>query len=76
MKLNEIKVGQKVEDSWYPEIGEGIVQKVLKTRVKIYFQRLEPYMSSHNALRCLAFGIEDGIVTYDKAHCQFLQLIK
>lgn len=76
MKLNEMKVGQKVEDSWYPEIGEGIVKKVLKTRVKIYFQRLEPYMSSHNALRCLAFGIEDGIVTYDKAHCQFLQLIK
>lgn len=72
MKLNELEVGQKVEDTWFMEVGTGTVMKVLKTRAKIHFQRLESYMSNHPTLS--RFATEDGIVTYDKAHCQFLKL--
>jgi hypothetical protein len=35
MKIDNIKVGIKVMDEWYPDWGVGIVTKVLKTVVYI-----------------------------------------
>jgi hypothetical protein len=33
------KVGDKVEDTWYPEAGTGVITEILKTRLKVYFER-------------------------------------
>jgi hypothetical protein len=55
MNIKDIKVGQLVHDRWWPLHG-GVVEKVLKTRVRVYF----------------CYGCYPRTVTYDKAHCQFL----
>ena len=58
MKPIELKEGMRVYDRWYLiDWGVGIVQKILKTRVKILFTR-------------------KGLVTYDRAHLQFLEKSK
>jgi hypothetical protein len=38
MRFNELKVGQKVSDSWFPSWGTGKVTILLKTRVMIKFR--------------------------------------
>jgi hypothetical protein len=40
MKKNEIKVGLRVKDTWYGDWGYGIIEAVLKTRVKIKFSNI------------------------------------
>ncbi len=37
MKFDDIKVGNKVYDSWYPDWGIGEVVKLFKTTVHIEF---------------------------------------
>lgn len=37
MKIDELKVGDKVYDSWYPDWGIGEVIKILKTVIYIEF---------------------------------------
>ena len=58
--MSELRVGQRVYDRWFSHWGEGIVRAVMKTRVKIEFF----YVGWR----------EDRNMTYDKAHCQFLEL--
>jgi hypothetical protein len=63
------KVGQKVEDTWYIEMGTGTIKHVLKTRIKIHFPRLEH-------ININKFWLDDnGHVTYDKPHYKFLKLV-
>jgi hypothetical protein len=38
MKKEEIREDVLVVDRWYPEKGNGVISKVLKTRVKITFE--------------------------------------
>ena len=59
MKIEDIKVGMRIFDTWFSFHGQepwgsGKVTKVLKTRVYIEFH---PYNK----------------LIYDKAHCQFLE---
>lgn len=63
----KFKEGQKVEDTWYPEAGIGIVEEVLKTRVKVFFERLRHVQCS------LSRASKDGLVTYDSGHFKFLK---
>jgi hypothetical protein len=37
MKINELEVGMKVQDTWFPNWGVGVVTLVLKTRVIVKF---------------------------------------
>ena len=37
VSIDDLKVGMKVRDSWYPDWGVGTVTKVLKTVVYIDF---------------------------------------
>jgi hypothetical protein len=37
MKIDELKLGDKVYDSWYPDWGIGEVVKLFKTTVHIMF---------------------------------------
>lgn len=65
--MKTFQKGQKVEDTWYFELGTGIIKEVLKTRIKIYFPRLEH-------INVPAFcPDEKGLITYDKAHYRFLR---
>lgn len=64
--MKTFKKGQKVEDIWYLELGTGIIWEVLKTRIKIYFPRLEH-------INVNAFWPKKGLITYDKAHYRFLR---
>jgi hypothetical protein len=59
--------GDIVEDSWYLEAGDGKIVAVLKTRVKVFFERALFY---HCTLFCRH---KSGIVTYDKAHFKLLK---
>ncbi len=61
---SKIKVGMKVEDTWYPLWGIGKVVKVLKTRIKVLF----PYVNITGRFETLP-------VTYDMAHTVFLKVI-
>jgi len=49
MKIEDLKVGMTVLDSWYPDWGYGEVVKVLKTVVYINFtfRGKEKYDKSH-----------------------------
>lgn len=69
MRELKFKKGDAVEDSWYPEAGHGLIKQVLKTRMKVYFERatLDHFVSY------LFRYAKDGIVTYDKPHYQFLK---
>lgn len=63
----KFKVGQKVEDKWYHELGKGTIKEVLKTRIKILFPRIKhPNIPS--------FFPKNNIITYDRAHFQFLRI--
>lgn len=66
MKKSELKIGMRVEDSWYPDAGRGIVKEILKTRVKIKFPNIP---KSHFLLLCA----KNNLLTYDNAHCIFLR---
>ena len=35
----KFKTGDKVIDTWYPEAGTGVITEVLKTRLKVYYER-------------------------------------
>jgi hypothetical protein len=37
VKREDLRVGQRVADRWFLEWGVGVVERVLKTRVKIRF---------------------------------------
>jgi hypothetical protein len=65
--MKTFKKGQKVEDSWYIELRTGIVKEVLKTRIKIYFPRLK-----HIVVNTF-WPDYKGLITYDRAHYQFLK---
>ena len=66
MKKSELKIGMRVEDSWYPDAGKGIVKEILKTRVKIKFPNIpQPHILLWNA--------KNNLLTYDNAHCVFLR---
>ena len=66
--MKNLKINQKVTDRWYPEAGVGIVKEVLKTRVKIYFER-----ANIEGFRCHLFRYaENGLLTYDSSHLQYL----
>ena len=69
MKFSELKVGQKIEDTWYnsdskDDWGIGRVVEVLKTLFRVQF-------SNKNAN-----NTEDGLVTYSKSHARFVRLVK
>jgi hypothetical protein len=49
MKITELKVGQRVSDSWYPDWGIGKVEKILTTRVWINFPYPKGYMKYDEA---------------------------
>lgn len=65
------KLGDRVVDTWYPEAGTGIITKILKTRIKVYFERV----TFNYNYRCLLFigAKENGELTYDTAHYKFLK---
>ena len=65
MKMNEIKWGMKVEDTWFWDWGIGVVKKKGKTRVVIQFANPDPQHST-----------VEKEVTYDKEHVQFLKEYK
>jgi hypothetical protein len=66
--MKTFKKGQKVEDTWYSELGMGVVKEVLKTRIKIYFPSLKHIVVN-------AFWPDNkGLITYDQDHYQFLKL--
>jgi hypothetical protein len=71
MKTTEFKVGDVVEDSWYADAGTGVIKEILKTRMKIYFERATFGLNYH----CPLFRnvSDDGLLTYDKSHYQFLR---
>jgi hypothetical protein len=73
VKTNEFKVGDVVEDSWYPDAGTGVVKEILKTRMKIYFERAALQCNYRYTLFCNA--ADDGVLTYDKSHYQFLRKV-
>lgn len=64
---SQIKVGLKVEDSWYPLWGVGVITEVLKTRIKVLFPNCN--------MRCTG-KFESVPVTYDMAHTKFLKVVK
>lgn len=66
--MKTFKKGQKVEDTWYFELGTGVVKEVLKTRIKILFPRLEH-------LNIPTFWPKKGLITYDRTHYQFLKIV-
>lgn len=68
MSKNTWKINQKVTDSWYPEIGIGVIKKIFKTTMHIYFDRFE---LQH--MYCYSFRPNKGVVVYDKPHYQFLK---
>lgn len=37
--MKTFKLNDKVIDTWYPEAGTGVVIKILKTRLKVYYER-------------------------------------
>lgn len=65
------KLGDKVVDTWYPEAGTGVITEILKTRTKVYFERA----TFKGGWQCPLFRgtKENGLLTYDKAHCRFLK---
>jgi hypothetical protein len=66
----KFKIGDKVVDSWYPEAGTGVITKILKTRIKVYFERA----TFKGGWQCPLFRDEkDGELTYDKPHYKFLK---
>jgi len=67
----KFKVGDKVTDTWYPEAGTGIVTKILKTRTKVYFERV----TFKGGWQCPLFrnAKENGELTYDRPHYKFLK---
>lgn len=68
--MKNFKLGDKVSDTWYPEADIGIVTKILKTRIKVYFQRVTlDYFVSDLFLHAR----ENGELTYDRAHYKFLK---
>jgi hypothetical protein len=64
------KVGQKVQDTWYSEMGTGTIKHVLKTRIKICFPHLD---KSDTA--CPIWPNDNGLITYDKPHYKFLKAV-
>ena len=71
MKTTEFKVGDVVEDSWYADAGTGVIKEILKTRMKIYFERATFGLDYHCSL--FRYASDDGLLTYDKSHYQFLR---
>lgn len=63
-------VGQKVQDTWYIEMGIGIIKSVLKTRIKICF----PHLNNSGA-NCPIWPDDNGLVTYDVPHYKFLKTV-
>ena len=69
MKYHELKVGMKVEDSWYSNVqykssnnwGTGKVVEILKTVFRVQFSNKEIPESVN------------GLVTYSRGHCQFIK---
>jgi transcription elongation factor GreA-like protein len=59
MKIEDLKVGNKIYDRWYPGWGVGTVTKILKTRVHIDFsiRGHEVYDESH--LQYLETDVDD-----------------
>ena len=72
MKAHPFKIGQQVEDTWYQEAGTGIVKEILKTRIKIYFRRLDV----DHVVCALTMNAVDGMLTYDKSHYKFLKTVE
>ena len=70
--MKNFRPKDKVVDKWYTEAGTGIVLKVLKTRIKVKFPRLE-FIQCYCALK--RYADENYVVTYDRAHYQFLYLV-
>lgn len=74
MKYHELKVGMRVEDKHYNsdhqvfrgpnDWGVGRIVAILKTRFKVQF-------SNKNIPES-----ENGLITYDKSHAQFIQKVK
>lgn len=64
------KLGDKVIDTWYPEAGTGVIIEILKTRLKVYYQRatLDHYVS-----HLFRHAKENGLLTYDRPHYKFLK---
>jgi hypothetical protein len=49
MKFADLKKGQKVFDSWYPNWGTGTVDKILKTHVFVNFPYPKGFMKYDKA---------------------------
>ena len=69
--MKTFKLGDKVVDTWYPEAGTGVITKILKTRLKVYYERA----TFKGGWQCPLFrgAKENGLLTYDKAHYRFLK---
>jgi len=67
--MKTFKVGDKLIDTWYAHAGTGVIKEILKTRMKIYFERAT-FENHHCSL--FRYASDDGILTYDKSHYQFL----
>lgn len=65
------KLGDRVIDTWYPEAGTGVIRKILKTRLKVYFER----SIDRTGYVCALFrgAKENGLLTYDRPHYKFLK---
>jgi len=66
LKYNhQFKVGDKVRDLWYSEWGVGVVEEVLKTRIRV------------SGFTCYedGYGRVVPYTTYDSGHYQFLTLV-
>ena len=58
--MKKFKVGDRVYDLWWPYEGNGVVKKVLKTRIRIEW----------NNGGCVY------MTTFDNAHTKFLEKVK
>jgi len=69
--MKTFKLGDKVVDTWYPEAGTGVITEILKTRLKVYFERA----IDRTGYVCLLFrGAKgNGLLTYDRPHYKFLK---
>jgi hypothetical protein len=67
----QLKLGDRVIDTWYPEAGTGVITEVLKTRTKVYFERA----TFKGGWQCPLFrgAKANGLLTYDRPHYRFLE---
>lgn len=68
--MKTFKLGDRVVDTWYPEAGTGVITKILKTCLKVYYERAT---LGHYICHLFRYAKENGELTYDRPNYQFLK---